>query len=260
MINIQDINKNNNVPINTVINGDCLEVMKYIPDKSIDAIICDLPVKKIIKLYTEEKYTLRRIAEVYNTNHHRIKRILIKNNITITQKDRKRKPFTDEHKNKLKLSRKKLYENGYVPYNKGLKTLTRKNGKELLYKNMKAHLQWDITLDRLLKFNDIEKIKFLNKTLSKDRISKYLNTDFYIKYIEKFYYDEKFNIIYDNWIDSKNKWKRPSLDHIIPTSKGGKHDDINNLQFLTWFENKAKFNILPDDWSYIKEHIGEYLL
>ena len=24
-------------------NGDCLEVMKDIPDKSIDAIICDLP-------------------------------------------------------------------------------------------------------------------------------------------------------------------------------------------------------------------------
>jgi len=29
--------------INTVINGDCLEVMKNIPDKSIDMILCDLP-------------------------------------------------------------------------------------------------------------------------------------------------------------------------------------------------------------------------
>src|SRR3990167_3750552 len=29
--------------INKVINGDCLEVMKYIPDKSIDMILCDLP-------------------------------------------------------------------------------------------------------------------------------------------------------------------------------------------------------------------------
>lgn len=26
-----------------IINGDCLEVMKTIPDKSIDCIICDLP-------------------------------------------------------------------------------------------------------------------------------------------------------------------------------------------------------------------------
>ena len=28
---------------NSIINGDCLEVMKFIPDKSIDSIICDLP-------------------------------------------------------------------------------------------------------------------------------------------------------------------------------------------------------------------------
>ena len=29
--------------INTIINGDCLDVMKNIPDKSIDMILCDLP-------------------------------------------------------------------------------------------------------------------------------------------------------------------------------------------------------------------------
>ena len=29
--------------LNKIINGDCLEVMKDIPDKSIDCIICDLP-------------------------------------------------------------------------------------------------------------------------------------------------------------------------------------------------------------------------
>jgi len=30
--------------INKVICGDCLEVMKDIPDKSIDMILCDLPI------------------------------------------------------------------------------------------------------------------------------------------------------------------------------------------------------------------------
>ena len=33
----------NNIEINQVIQGDCLEVMKDIPDKSIDMILCDLP-------------------------------------------------------------------------------------------------------------------------------------------------------------------------------------------------------------------------
>ncbi len=34
--------------INTIIHGDCLEVMPDIPDKSIDMILCDLPIGKHI--------------------------------------------------------------------------------------------------------------------------------------------------------------------------------------------------------------------
>lgn len=42
-------------------NGDCLEVMKSIPDKSIDLILCDLPYgitkcnEYFIKIYTNEE-------------------------------------------------------------------------------------------------------------------------------------------------------------------------------------------------------------
>lgn len=57
--------------------------------------------RKIIQLYTTEKMTLRMIAKEMGINHHRIKRILVKNNVEITQKDRIRKPFTDEHKSKI---------------------------------------------------------------------------------------------------------------------------------------------------------------
>jgi len=35
--------------INKVINGDCLEVMKQIPDKYVDHIICDLPFYGVVK-------------------------------------------------------------------------------------------------------------------------------------------------------------------------------------------------------------------
>ena len=31
------------LPINEIIEGDCLELMPQIPDKSIDMILCDLP-------------------------------------------------------------------------------------------------------------------------------------------------------------------------------------------------------------------------
>ena len=38
--------------INKIICGDCLGVMKDIPDKSVDMILCDLPIdKRITKEY-----------------------------------------------------------------------------------------------------------------------------------------------------------------------------------------------------------------
>ena len=35
--------KESMIPTTTLLHGDCLELMRDIPDKSIDAIICDLP-------------------------------------------------------------------------------------------------------------------------------------------------------------------------------------------------------------------------
>lgn len=44
--NIEDIVSIGELPKNSLVNADCLEAMKYIQDKSIDAIICDLPYQK----------------------------------------------------------------------------------------------------------------------------------------------------------------------------------------------------------------------
>ena len=42
-MDIFEVKKIGHIPNNTIVNADCLEAMKYIPDKSIDCIICDLP-------------------------------------------------------------------------------------------------------------------------------------------------------------------------------------------------------------------------
>lgn len=39
---------------------------------------------KIVQLYVKQKYTLRRIAKIYHTDHHRIGRILEKYKIKIS--------------------------------------------------------------------------------------------------------------------------------------------------------------------------------
>ena len=86
----------------------------------------------IIKLYTIDKWSLRMIAEKYQTNHHYIKRLLLKQGIVIIKNNHK-KSLTEEHKNNISKSRKKLKDMGWKPYNLELKTMSRKNGKELIY-------------------------------------------------------------------------------------------------------------------------------
>lgn len=197
---------------------------------------------KIVFLYTEEKMTLRMIAEIMQTNHHSIKRILVKNDIEITQKDRKRKPFTEEHRKKISEASK-----GRKSWSEG-KKMTRDH----VLKNMIAHIKYDVDIDFYEEFEDIEKLKCLNRMLTRDRVSKHFDTEKYITFIRKFYNDDKFNKVYNIWINSKgDKWAYPSLDHIQPISKGGSYD-IRNLQILTWFENRAKCDMTQDEWDVFK--------
>lgn len=197
------------------------------------------------------------IAESFNTNHHFIKRILLKNGIKITRR-KTLKEYTKEHRIKVGNSRKNLSANGWTPYNKGLKTIDLKNGKEILLKNMKAHLKYDVSLEWLRKFDDIEKLKYLNHSLARQRDCKGFTVDLYITFIEKFYKDKKFNYLFNEWLKTKDKWIKPSLDHIQAKCKGGTLL-LENLQFISWLENRAKVDIAKDDWDKMKKNIGYYL-
>ena len=41
--NISEVITVGQIPVNSIVNADCLEAMKYIADKSIDCILTDLP-------------------------------------------------------------------------------------------------------------------------------------------------------------------------------------------------------------------------
>ena len=194
------------------------------------------------RLYVEEGYTLRMIAEKFNINHHFVRRRLIKMGIEITREGRIRKPFTEEHIRKISETSK-----GRPGFWKG-----KKLPKHTLYLNMLSHMHWEVDLAFLVQFDDVERLKALNKLLTRNRVSEHFNTDKYKRFIERFYSDETFIRQMQLYQESGNKYDRPSLDHIIPLARGGTWD-LDNLQIISWFDNRAKCDMTQEEYDAMKE-------
>lgn len=202
--------------------------------------------KQVVKMYLEDKMTLRHISEQFNTYHHKIKRILKKNGIEFERR-KSIKPRTEEHKKRISESNK-----GRKVWSEG-----KKMTKDHVLKNMKAHLKYDVTLEWLMQFKDVEKIKYLNRSISRKRDCEGFNTEIYMQFILKFYSDIKFNNLYERWLETNDKWIKPSLDHITAKANNGSLL-IDNLQFISWLENRAKIDIEQNEWNEIKQRINEY--
>lgn len=183
----------------------------------------------IVKLY-EAGWSMRSIADHLGTNHKFISRELKRNGVNTRQ-----------------------------PKNlRGVKKFNCDIARN--YNNMATHLRFDITTTWLMQFNDFEKLKVLNDAITNRSGRWDVSTEWYMKYIERFYSDYVFNLIYERWIDSgKDSYKKPSIDHIIPKAKGGTNA-IENLQFLTWFENRCKNDMSQEDWNNLKSNIEEYFI
>lgn len=110
--------------------------------------------------------------------------------------------------------------------------------------------------------NNFEKFLLIHKALvrtSGNNLTYYENNhEEYKKIIDYFWHDKQLEKIMDFWYNNKNKgqtfydWAKPSLDHIIPSSKGGKNV-LENFQFLTTFENLAKRDMTMEEWNNFKK-------
>ncbi len=183
----------------------------------------------ICKMYEEGK-SMRKIALEFETNHKRISRILNDENIQT------RKPKNS----------------------RGVKKFECDN--ERLYNNMATHLRFDVSYEWLMQFKDFKKLQLLNDVVT-DRNGRWnVDTKWYKEYLLKFYNDKQFNSTYHKWcLSGYDKYKKPSIDHIVPKAKGGTND-LSNLQFLSWFENRCKNDMTQDEWNILKSNIKEYLI
>jgi len=194
----------------------------------------------IINLYTIDRDNIKNISRKFGVGPKVIRRLLIENNIDLDGiKNRFYRVLTKDHKDKI--SRSLI---GKISGRKGNKMSfsqrIKNSEKQLGFQNFS-----------LLEFNDYDKFRFIMKWVGRYRMSKNGEEYVYI-FIKKIYHDEKFNLIYNLWNNNKGKWNRPTLDHIIPLSKGGDFFDIDNMQVLTWFENRAKAEMTQKEWEDFK--------
>ena len=196
--------------------------------------------------------SLRDVAVRLNTNHKLVKRALDRNNIKIVKA--KSKPMSDVTKKKLSEKLK-----GREAWNKG-KLIANSMPMKSRLENMRSHMRWNVDISFLEQFKDFDKLKFLNKSVARKRDFGDIATKYYKSFIEHFYYDTQFNRIYSNWrANGEQKLLKPSLDHMLPKSRGGS-EELNNLQFLTWFENFSKRDMTQPEWEIVKSNIGEYFV
>lgn len=203
-------------------------------------------IDDICAAYIPGETSLRSIANKFGTNHHYVRRALQSKNIPIVRA--KRPPFSDEHRARISAS------------SKGRKSpwAGKKVTREMLCKNMAQKIRFDVSWEWVNQFEDLEKLKFLNRCITPRDKRFQVTTEWYIEYINRFYYCDNFNRIYDKWLNNdKGSYFRPTIDHIVPVSKGG-DNSLENLQFLTWFENRCKNDMSQNEWDIMKSKINDY--
>ena len=164
------------------------------------------------------------------------------------------KPKSDLHKEKLSKAVKLDGRRPPNPLKKGDKVTDEWRRNIILSKT-----PYLIDINWLLQFEDLDKFMFLTCSINNKRDFPDKTTEFYKCFVEKFYVETNFNRLYNYWLldGKKNTFLKPSVDHIIPKAKGGTND-LENLQFLSWLENKCKGSISSDQWEDIKNNIGLY--
>lgn len=129
-----------------------------------------------------------------------------------------------------------------------------------------ASARESIDEEYLYSFKDFDKFLFIHKMLTHITDNYYgtkCDIDEYKEAVQYFYEDKQFNQVYKFWQNHINESStfydlaKPSIDHIIPLSRGGT-SKLSNLQILTVFENLAKRDMTMEEWNVFKKQTNTH--
>lgn len=122
----------------------------------------------------------------------------------------------------------------------------------------KIERKYGIYKEDLEKFLDNDKLEFLYKSIQDKRYYGEMDKEEFLLFIHYFYFDKQFNKLYFAWRNSGDKWLKPSCDHITSRKKGGLNS-LDNLQYISWLENKLKSDLSQAEWTLLKKNLKKYM-
>jgi hypothetical protein len=199
----------------------------------------------MIEHYFPGKTSIREAARSAGVSNHRMKRALISAGVEILRAPTQ--PFTESHKQALRGKRPwaKCWSRG------------KKMSADFRLKNAISHSRFDVSYEWASQF-DLDVFMAINKAITPRSGRWSITSDDYRMIVEKFGRCSTVRRIVQRWLASgRNKYLALSFDHIKPTCRGG-GCGIENIQPMTWFENRCKNDMTQEEWIRLKANISDY--
>ena len=204
-------------------------------------IIPESIIDSCIKEYSETNISIPQLSKKFSISYRNLKYSFFIRGVKIEKRGNGNLGLTRSNRTKENISKSKI---GKVNL---LKRGTRYTNRQRL--NI-IQSQGNFLTD-LGEFTEVDRFLLLKSFAYRNLQNK--NEESILTFIRKFYYDLKFNSIYDTWLtNNKHKLFKPSIDHIVPISRGGS-SSLENFQILTWFENRTKNNMTDLEWQTFKD-------